>query len=198
MLMLVGLLIYFQATIKDPAQKKRASFQTLIGILCMFLVLIAISNYTHNFENNPGMLPVSLVMITAMSFIMGLYFLNISALMKIGGFMFFVAAALSGYGNWLPQVEGGFPPPVVKLDFQSMSPQQLGDEGEKIIFGGIGQSKTQGAIGKGQCPLCHGFQKGFLSERAPNLFGIHSNKCPGVYCGVSCLPQLLCSAGFWG
>ncbi len=172
LVMLVGLLIYFQATIKDPEQKKRATFQTMIGILCMFLVFIAISNYTYNFENNPGMLPVSLVMITAMAFIMGLYFINISALMKIGGFMFFVAAALSGYGNWLPQVEGGFPPPVVKLDFQSMSPQQLGDEGEKIIFGGIGQSKTQGAIGKGQCPLCHGFQQGFLSERAPNLFGI--------------------------
>ena len=172
LVMLVGLLVYFQATIKDPSQKKQATFQTAIGILCMFLVLIAVSNYSHNFENDPGKLPISLVMITAMSFIMGLYFINISALMKIGGFMFFVAAALSGYGNWLPQVEGGFPPPVVKLDFQSMSPQQLGDEGEKIIFGGIGQSKTQGAIGKGQCPLCHGFQKGFLSERAPNLFGI--------------------------
>ena len=88
LVMLVGLLIYFQATIKDPEQKKRATFQTMIGILCAFLVLIAISNYTHNFENDPGMLPVSLVMITAMSFIMGLYFLNISALMKIGGFMF--------------------------------------------------------------------------------------------------------------
>lgn len=172
LIMLVALLIYFQATIKDPGQKKRSTFQVMIGILCMFLVFIAVSNYTHNFAFNDGMLPVSLVMVTAMAFIAGLYFPNISALMKIGGFMFFVAAALSGYGNWLPQVEGGFPPPVVKLDFQSMSPQQLGDEGEKIIFGGIGQSKTQGAIGKGQCPLCHGFQKGFLSERAPNLFGI--------------------------
>jgi len=100
------------------------------------------------------------------------YFTNVSALMRIGGFMFFVAAALSGYGNWLPQVEGGFPPPEVKLDFQSMSGQQLGDEGEKIIFGGLGQSKVQGAIGKGQCPLCHGFNQGFLSERAPNLWNI--------------------------
>ncbi len=172
LLMLVGLLIYFQATISDPERKKRATFQTMIGILCAFLAFIAISNYAHNFYGESRLLPVSLVMITAMAFIMGLYFPNISALMKIGGFMFFVAAALSGYGNWLPQVEGGFPPPVVKLDFQSMSPQQLADEGEKIIFGGIGQSKTQGAIGKGQCPLCHGFQKGFLSERAPNLFGI--------------------------
>ena len=72
MVMLVGLLVYFQATIKDPERKKRATFQTLIGILCMFLVLIAVSNYAHNFENDPGMLPVSLVMITSMAFIMGL------------------------------------------------------------------------------------------------------------------------------
>jgi len=172
LLMLVGLLIYFRATIKDPEQKKRATFQTMIGILCAFLVFIAVPNYVHNFEIQTGMLPLSLVMITIMAFIGGLYFPLVSALMKIGGFMFLVAAALSGYGNWLPQVEGGFPPPVVKLDFASMSSQSLGDEGEKIIFGGIGQSRTQGAIGKGQCPLCHGFQKGFLSERAPNLFGI--------------------------
>jgi cytochrome c2 len=172
LLMLVGLLIFFQASISDPVKKKRASFQTLIGILCALLAFIAISNYSYNFYGESRLLPVSLVMITIMAFVMGLYFPNISALMKIGGFMFFVAAALSGYGNWLPQVEGGFPPPDVKLDFQSMSSQQLGDEGEKIIFGGIGQSQTQGAIGKGQCPLCHGFQQGFLSERAPNLFGI--------------------------
>ena len=136
----------------------------------MFLVFIAISNYTYSFGVSDGMLPVSLVMITIMSFIAGLYFPNISALMKIGGFMFLVAAILSGYGNWLPQVEGGFPPPVVKLDFASMSPQQLGDEGEKIIFGGIGQSKTQGAIGKGQCPLCHGFQKGFFERTGSQSF----------------------------
>jgi cytochrome c2 len=172
LVMLVGLLIYFQISISDPERKKRASFQTFIGLLCAILIFIAIANYTENFYGESRLLPVSLVMITIMAFIMGLYFPNISALMKIGGFMFFVAAALSGYGNWLPQVEGGFPPPEVKLDFQSMSPQQLADEGEKIIFGGIGQSKTQGAIGKGQCPLCHGFQQGFLSERAPNLYGI--------------------------
>src|SRR5207247_4416697 len=44
--------------------------------------------------------------------------------------------------------------------------------GEKIIFRAVGASGTQGAIEKGQCPLRHGFQKGFLSERAPNLFGV--------------------------
>ena len=141
-------------------------------MLAAAMAFIAIANYKLNFFGNSRLLPVSLVMITALAFMMGLYFSNMSALFKIGGMMFFVAAALSGYGNWLPQVEGGFPPPEVKLDFGSMTPQQLADEGEKIIFGGIGQSKVQGAIGKGQCPLCHGFNEGFLSERAPNLFGI--------------------------
>lgn len=170
--LLIGLLFYFQASIPDPERKKVATFKTMIGMLCAFLLFIAIANYKENFNGESRLLPVSLVMITVATYIMGIYFTNIGALMKIGGFMFFVAAALSGYGNWLPQVEGGFPPPEVKLDFASMTAQQLADEGEKIIFGGLGQSKVQGAIGKGQCPLCHGFQQGFLSERAPNLYGI--------------------------
>lgn len=166
------LLIYFQVSIPDPEKKRRVSFKTFIGMIATIMLFIAIANYKINFFGESRLLPVSLAMITALSFMMALYFANVSALFKIGGFMFLVAAALSGYGNWLPQVEGGFPPPEVKLDFGSMSPQQLADEGEKIIFGGIGQSSVQGAIGKGQCPLCHGFQKGFLSERAPNLFGL--------------------------
>lgn len=172
MALLVCLLVYFQVGIKDPEKKRRSSFKTFIGMIAMFMLLMAIANYQINFFGESRLLPVSLVMITALAFMMGIYFSNLGALFKIGGFMFLVAAALSGYGNWLPQVEGGFPPPEVKLDFGSMSSQQLADEGEKIIFGGIGQSGTQGAIGKGQCPLCHGFQKGFLSERAPNLFGL--------------------------
>lgn len=169
---LIGLMFYFMSSGKDPAQKKQLMHKTLIGLLAAFMAFIAIANYKNNFYGENRLLPVSLVMITTLAYMMGIYFTNIGALMKIGGFMFFVAAALSGYGNWLPQVEGGFPPPEVKLDFQSMTAQQLADEGEKIIFGGLGQSKVQGAIGKGQCPLCHGFQQGFLSERAPNLFGI--------------------------
>ncbi len=169
---LIGLLFYFQAKSTDPVQKKNVTFKTFIGMLCALMAFIAIANYKNNFYGESRLLPVSLVMITCLAYIMGIYFTNIGALMKIGGFMFFVAAALSGYGNWLPQVEGGFPPPEVKLDFQSMTAQQLGDEGEKIIFGGLGQSKVQGAIGKGQCPLCHGFNQGFLSERAPNLWDV--------------------------
>ncbi|HEX6949720.1 MAG TPA: c-type cytochrome [Nitrospira sp.] len=170
--LLVGLLIYFQVSISDPGAKKRATFKTFIGIVAAFLLFVAIANYKNNFYGENRLLPVSLVMITATAFVMALYFTNLAALLKIGGFMFFVAAFLSGYGNWLPQVEGGFPPKEEKLDFSSMTPQQLADEGEKIIFGGIGQNKVQGAIGKGQCPLCHAFHQGMLGERAPNLSGL--------------------------
>jgi mono/diheme cytochrome c family protein len=164
---LAGLLVY-----NFTKGNKNGAFKVFIGMLATLMIFMAVANYKINFFGESRLLPVSLVMITATTFMMALYFSNISALLKIGGFMFFVAAALSGYGNWLPQVEGGFPPKEEKLEFSSMTPQQLADEGEKIIFGGIGQSAVQGAIGKGQCPLCHGFNKGFLSERAPNLFGI--------------------------
>ena len=165
---LAAFLVYFFVIKRDTDK----AFKTFIGILAAIMLFIAIANYKLNFFGESRLLPVSLAMITALAFMMALYFSKISALFKIGGFMFLVAAALSGYGNWLPQVEGGFAPPVVKLEFDSMSKEQLADEGEKIIFGGLGQSSVQGAIGKGQCPLCHGFQQGFLSERAPNLFGI--------------------------
>lgn len=170
--LLVGLMVYFQFTVSDPAAKKRATFKTFIGMIAALMLFMAIANYKVNFYGESRLLPMSLAMVTALAFMMGIYFTNLAALLKIGGFMFFVAAALSGYGNWLPQVEGGFPPKEEKLDFSSMSPQQLADEGEKIIFGGVGKNKEQGAIGKGQCPLCHAFHAGMLGERAPNLMGL--------------------------
>ena len=169
---LAGLLVYFQMSISDPAEKKRAVFKTFIGMVSCLLLFMAIANYKTNFYGESRLLPVSLVMITVTTFVMALYFTNLSALLKIGGMMFFIAAFLSGYGNWLPQVEGGFPPVEEKKTWDSMTPQQLADEGEKIIFGGVGKNKEQGAIGKGQCPLCHAFHAGMLGERAPNLAGL--------------------------
>jgi len=109
MAILAGLLVYFQVTISDPAAKKRAVFKTFIGIVSTFLLFVAIANYKTNFYGESRLLPVSLVMITVTTFIMAIYFTNLGALLKIGGMMFFIAAFLSGYGNWLPQVEGGFP-----------------------------------------------------------------------------------------
>lgn len=62
--------------------------------------------------------------------------------------------------------------PLKLLNYSKMTTQQLAEEGEKIIFGGPGRSKTQGAIGRGQCTWCHATIEGMLEERAPNLFGI--------------------------
>ncbi len=170
--LLAGLFVYSLVSISDRAAKKRAMFKLFIGMIAAFMLLLAIAHYKGSFYEANRMLPVSLVLITAMCFMMGIYFPNQAALLKIGGFMFLVAAGLSGYGNWLPQVEGGFPPKEEKKDFSSMTAQQLADEGEKIIFGGIGKNKEQGAVGKGQCPLCHAFHAGMLGERAPNLLGL--------------------------
>jgi cytochrome c2 len=164
--------VYSVVAAKDGAAKKSALFKILIGTLGAFLLMLAIAHYQGSFYEANRMLPVSLVLITVTCFLLGIYFPSQAALLKIGGFMFLVAAGLSGYGNWLPQVEGGFPPAEVKLDFASMSTQALADEGEKIIFGGIGKNKEQGAVGKGQCPLCHAFHAGMLGERAPNLQGL--------------------------
>jgi cytochrome c2 len=169
---LAGLFVYSLVSAKDGAEKKRAMFKVFIGTIAACLLMVAIAHYKGSFYEANRTLPVSLVIITATCFMMGIYFPSQAALLKIGGFMFLVAAGLSGYGNWLPQVEGGFPPADVKLDFSSMSAQQLADEGEKIIFGGIGKNKEQGAVGKGQCPLCHAFHAGMLGERAPNLQGL--------------------------
>lgn len=131
------------------------------------------SDFNLLFRQAIQVLPLSLAILGGISFVLASYFDKPRKLFQAIGIMTFVLAALSGYGNWLPQFEGGFPPPQeVKLDVYTMTPQQLADEGEKIIFGGIGKSKEQGAIGRGQCPLCHGFMPELLGERAPNLFGI--------------------------
>ena len=170
--LIAGLFVYSVVSIKDGAAKKRSMFKLFIGMIAAFMLMLAVAHYKGSFYEANRMLPVSLVLITALCFMMGVYFPNNAAMLRIGGFMFLVAAGLSGYGNWLPQVEGGFPPPDVKLVFDAMTPQQLADEGEKIIFGGIGKNKEQGAVGKGQCPLCHAFHAGMLGERAPNLLNL--------------------------
>jgi hypothetical protein len=61
--------------------------------------------------------------------------------------------------------------PPKLLNYSKMTTRQLVDEGEKIIFGGLGKAKVQGAVGRGQCTLCHATLEGQLGERAPNLFG---------------------------
>ena len=173
LLALAALTVYLLVRIRDPNQKRQVLSKGAAALLAMVLFLIAVANVRMNFFGDSRLLPLSLALITLGSFLMALYFVRLNALFKIGGFMFLVAAALAGFGNWLPQVEGGFAPgPDGPPDPSALTVQQLADEGEKIIFGGIGLSRSQGAIGKGQCPLCHGFNQGSLSERAPNLLGV--------------------------
>lgn len=77
-------------------------------------------------------------------------------------------------GTAAPQNDDPGEHPPKLLNYSKMTTQQLVDEGEKIIFGGPGKAKVQGAIGRGQCPLCHatlGMPHGQLGERALNLFG---------------------------
>jgi hypothetical protein len=62
--------------------------------------------------------------------------------------------------------------PPKLLNYSKMTTQQLVAEGEKVIFGGIGQSKVRGAIGKAQCPLCHAIRKGQFRDTAPNLIEV--------------------------
>jgi WD40-like Beta Propeller Repeat/Tetratricopeptide repeat len=59
-------------------------------------------------------------------------------------------------------------------DRADLTVEERAARGEQLIFGQVGGSKIQGAIGKAQCPLCHGFQEGMLGERAPNLFKVYS------------------------
>ena len=74
-------------------------------------------------------------------------------------------------GFTTPQKDDPREHPPKLLNYSKMTIPQLVDEGEKIIFGGLGLAKVQGAVGRGQCTLCHATLDGPLGERAPNLFG---------------------------
>jgi len=48
--------------------------------------------------------------------------------------------------------------PVYEItDVKKMSVRERAAFGEKLIFGQVGANPTEYVIGKGQCPLCHGF-----------------------------------------
>jgi len=106
--LVAGLFVYSLVSIAIAPAKKRATFKLFIGMIAAFMLMVAVAHYKGSFYEANRTLPVSLVLITAMCFMMGIYFPNQAAMLRIGGFHVLVAAGLSGYGNWLPQVEGGF------------------------------------------------------------------------------------------
>jgi hypothetical protein len=87
------------------------------------------------------------------------------------GFFLLVTGGFASYANWLPQTRGEVPPELdtSKIDVDTMPTDKLADLGASIIFD---DAKALKGAGKGQCPLCHGFFAGVVSERAPNLSGI--------------------------
>ncbi len=87
------------------------------------------------------------------------------------GFFMLVTGGFASYANWLPQTRGEVPPELdtSKIDVDTMPVDKLAELGASIIFD---DAKALKGAGKGQCPLCHGFFAGVVSERAPNLSGI--------------------------
>ncbi len=142
----------------------------------LFLVLLASITIKDNVYAQPFLIPVGLGLFSLTFFFLALQYAGTQSFFRIAGFILLMTTATTGYSNWLPQVEGAKPPPEFELDVYSMSAQQLADMGETIIFGGIGKRWEQGAIGKGQCTLCHKFEPGGSIERAPNLWGITARK----------------------
>ncbi len=172
----LGLLLWISFAKGTHASRTQWMTKGLVAFLAYSLLLFSIANYKIHFFEKTGLLPLSLFLLATLTFLLAGYFGKARPLLRVSGTMVLLTAVLSGFGNWLPQVEGGFPTPHIPLNAYSMTPQQLADEGEKIIFGGLGKSEVQGAIGRGQCPLCHGFKQGFYAERAPNLWGITARK----------------------
>lgn len=150
--------------------------QTFVALFAYTVCCLAVTLAKQHALEASHLLALALTALAATSFFTALYFERLRAVFRTAGLILVVTAATASYANWLPQTKGGYPTPEVKLTFDDMTPQQLADEGEKIIFGGIGQSKVQGAIGRGQCPLCHAFHPEMLGERAPNLWGITARK----------------------
>ena len=100
----------------------------------------------------------------------------------------FAAVALVSFGFWSLSANADPPSEKRMVDVREMSIKERAELGEKLIFGVVGGNKIPGAIGKAQCPLCHGFNKESLSERSPNLLGITTRawerlKDPRFYLG---------------
>ncbi|MBI3608589.1 MAG: nitric oxide reductase [Nitrospirae bacterium] len=122
-----------------------------------------------------GTLNLALALLLTAVFIMWLGYMIPPARMILVsvGFFTLMSGIFASYSNWLPQVRGEVPVVVVEKGGgtkpEDMPADKLAEKGAAIIFADPGALEGQG---KGQCPLCHGFKKGALSERAPNLSGI--------------------------
>ncbi|MBI3359312.1 MAG: hypothetical protein HY037_07030 [Nitrospirae bacterium] len=95
---------------------------------------------------------------------------------KVGMWYLLILAIFAGYTNWLPQIRGDAPEAAVAVDVGTVTPEQLKEMGQKIIFGTDDPEgalrKGETPIGKGSCPLCHRFFMDQKADRCPNLIAL--------------------------
>lgn len=180
-LWLPGITVVLLLGIASLIQKKKSRTRHnvsgfIIAVLAFSVFCTAITVARQHLFEASHLLALSLVALAATSFFIASYVERLRVAAQAAGLILIMTAATASYANWLPQYKGGYPTPEVKRTVDEMTPQQLADEGETIIFGGIGRSKVLGAIGRGQCPLCHTFFPEQTSERSPNLWGITARK----------------------
>jgi len=98
---------------------------------------------------------------------------------KVGIWYLFILGVFAGYTNWLPQIRGDAPEAAVAVDASSISPDELKEMGQKIIFGTDDPegalARGEAPVGKGQCPLCHQFFSGQKADRCPNLIALSTD-----------------------
>jgi len=103
----------------DLLKNKPLLFKLWIGLLGAILVLLALNNYRVNFSGNSRLLPVSLGLFTAATFMLGIYFQKVRVVMHGAAFMIVVAAAFAGFANWLPQTIGE--PPALEESVEDIT-----------------------------------------------------------------------------
>ncbi len=95
---------------------------------------------------------------------------------KVAIWYLLILSVFAGYTNWLPQIRGDAPEAAVAVDVSSVTPEQLKQMGQQIIFGTDDPegdlSAGKNPAGKGQCPLCHQFFMGQKADRCPNLIAL--------------------------
>ncbi len=95
---------------------------------------------------------------------------------KVGMWYLLILSIFAGYTNWLPQIRGDAPEAAVAVDASTVTPEQLKEMGQKIIFGTDDPegalARGEAPVGKGQCPLCHQFFPGQKADRCPNLIAL--------------------------
>lgn len=103
-------------------------------------------------------------------------------IIKVGIWYLFILGAFAAYTNWLPQIRGDAPEAAEAVDVGKVTPQQLSEMGQKIIFGTDNPlavlARGEGPIGKGQCPLCHQFFMEQKADRCPNLIALPNPSNP--------------------